>query len=248
MDWLQKVYNWSATRHFLGTCALCGGDLGIGSADAISVGGQRHGSGTALCPGCRADLPDLGPACGRCATPLPFPGTCGPCLRRPPFHDAALAAFHYESPLSDLLIDLKFHGRLALARTLGELLAARLEEADVARPGLIVPVPLHPQRLRERGYNQALELARPVARRLGVPLAPELGVRLRATASQANLDPQARRRNVRGAFGVQGIAPASIAIVDDVITTGSTVAAFAKALRRAGARHIQVWAMARAGH
>jgi ComF family protein len=178
--------------------------------------------------------------------PLPQGGICGQCLRRPPAYTAAVAAFHYHSPLSDLLIDLKFHGRLALAQPLGELLAERLLRAGPSRPEVIVPVPLHPQRLRERGYNQALELARPVSQRLRIPLAPELGVRLRATASQSKLDPLQRRRNLRGAFGIEGNAPHSVAILDDVITTGSTAGAFAQALRRAGAREIQVWALARA--
>jgi ComF family protein len=231
MKWTRPVYDWSAFRQIGTFCPLCG-------AESNHLG---------LCDGCRGDLPDLGAACHLCAAPLPQAGTCGPCLQRPPPF-TTVCAFRYESPLSDLLIELKFHGRLVVARLLGGLLAERLAGLPVARPEVVVPVPLHPQRLRERGYNQALELARPVARRLGLRLAPELGVRLRPTASQSDLDLVERRRNVRSAFAAAGPVPRSVAIIDDVVTTGSTVGAFAEALRRGGAEEIQVWAVARAAH
>lgn len=236
------VYNWLNNLHpggLPGQCVLCG---------APGTGGRD------LCPGCAADLPRLGAAaCRRCAAPLApaSADVCGRCLRRPPPYDAALAAFAYQAPLSRLVTDLKFHQALHLARLLGEELAGAVSAArarlDAAPPQVIVPVPLHPQRLRERGYNQALELARPVARQLGIPLAPALGERVRATSAQSDLPAARRGANVHGAFRVgdcSGIERA--AVVDDVLTTGHTVAELTRVLRRAGVRRVEVWACARA--
>ncbi|MGE0080717.1 MAG: ComF family protein [Thiohalomonadaceae bacterium] len=221
------VYHRSFLVH-VGACALCGVP------------------GTLLCAGCHADLPRLDAACERCGEPLPVAGVCGHCLREPPPFDRTRAAFRYASPLSELVLRLKFQGALHLALLLGELLAGRLVAAD-PRPDLIVPVPLHPARLASRGYNQALELGRPLARALGVPLAHDLCRRVRDTAAQSSLDPEGRRRNVRGAFAVYGPVPARVAILDDVITTGATLAELARVLRRAGARHVEAWALARTG-
>lgn len=231
MGWLRRVDNWLDLDRLPGSCLLC----------ALPTRGD-------LCPGCRADLPELRHACDRCALPLPRPGTCGHCLRRPPPYHRAFAAFRYAPPLRDLVLRLKFRNRLTLARLLGELLAERIAEASLPRPDLILPVPLHEARLRERGYNQALELARPVARRLALPLDPTLALRRLATASQSDLPLPARRRNVRGAFAIAARPlPRHIAILDDVVTSGSTVRELTSALLRAGAGEIQVWSLARAG-
>ncbi|HWP95178.1 MAG TPA: ComF family protein [Gammaproteobacteria bacterium] len=202
----------------------------------------------ALCAACAAELPWNETACARCARPLPVAAAlCGPCLRRPPSFDAAWAALRYDFPLDRLLAALKFHGRLAHARILGGWLAERLALRRAVRPDALVPVPLHPARLRERGYNQALELARSVARRLDLVLAPDLCRRVRATDEQARLPAVARRRNVRGAFAVTAPPPRHVALLDDVMTTGSTVEELARVLRRAGAARIEVWCVARAG-
>jgi len=113
---------------------------------------------------------------------------------------------------------------------------------------LIVPVPLHRSRLRQRGYNQALELARPLAARLGVPLAHDVLVRSRDTSAQTELDRAARRRNVRGAFHLREaiVLPDHVALFDDVMTTGATLAECARLLKRAGVRRVDAWALARA--
>lgn len=171
---------------------------------------------------------------------------CGACQRRPPAFARALALFHYAPPVDQLVHGLKYHGRLELARVLGRLLAdalaLRSRHIDV-----IVPVPLHRARLRARGFNQALELARPIARRLGVPIDYHCVVRARNTPPQATLAPKARRRNVRGAFVAKGrLDGLRIALVDDVLTTGQTADAVATCLRRAGARQVELWVLARA--
>jgi ComF family protein len=147
-----------------------------------------------------------------------------------------------------LLLQLKFHQKLHLASLLGGLLAEALEGRAAPLPDCLVPVPLHPQRLRERGYNQALELARVVSTRLAVPLDATLCVRQRATAPQTALDGKERRRNLHGAFTVrEGNLPRHVAIIDDVVTTGTTVGELARTLRRAGVDTVEVWACARAG-
>ncbi|MEW6648246.1 MAG: ComF family protein [Pseudomonadota bacterium] len=225
--------NFVQTAFFPSTCLLCGAP-GSGGLD--------------LCPGCLHALPWNGAACAVCAAPLPQPGTCGHCLQHPPPYQATLTPLLYRPPLDWLVQGFKFNQRLPPGRLLGELLARHLVEHVVAVPDLIVPVPLHPARLHERGYNQALELARPVARRFGIPLAPERVRRTRATATQSLLAAEERRRNVRGAFElVRPLAARHVAIIDDVIATGSTVGELARVLRRGGAERIEVWAVARAG-
>ena len=146
-----------------------------------------------------------------------------------------------------LVAGLKFHDRLAGGRLLGELLARHLLVRGGPLPELILPIPLHPRRLRQRGFNQALELALPLGRRLGVPLDRHSCRRNRATQPQTELDLKQRRRNLRNAFALAGPLPARhIALVDDVVTTGSTSNELARLLKRAGAERVEVWAAARA--
>lgn len=208
--------------------------------------------GLDLCASCAAALPWNRRACALCAIPLPAAAAdaacepvCGACLRRPPPLDSARAAFVYRFPLDRLLPRLKFHQSLPAARLLAVLCAGAL--ADAPRPQAVVPVPLHRARLRERGYDQALELARPLARRHGIALRDDLLRRRRATSRQSRLDAAARRRNLRGAFEVvPGAAPpAHVALFDDVMTTGATLHAAATALRRAGVARIDAWVCAR---
>ncbi len=204
-------------------------------------------SGAGLCGPCRDELVPNGPACRHCALPLPLDGgLCGRCLKRPFPLDHCLALLRFQPPLSELVHRLKFRQQLAVARLLGGMLAAPLEPL-VQRPELIVPIPLHPLRLRERGYNQALELARPLARHLGIALAARLCRRVRATAAQTELDLAQRRRNLRQAFEVCGeVGGRHLVLVDDVMTTGSTLAELARTLRRAGAARVDAWVVARA--
>ncbi len=207
--------------------------------------GEPGEAGRDLCAACHAALPRIACACRRCAIPLATPGTCGRCLRRePPLH-AVHAAFVYAAPLDRLLPRYKFHHDLAAGRLLAGLMASAL--SGVERPGLLVPVPLHPGRLRERGYDQALELARPLATALQLPLDASLLRRHRPTAAQSDLGAMARRRNLRGAFIVRPRRPLPdhVALVDDVMTTGATLHAAALALRRAGVRRVDAWVCAR---
>lgn len=209
--------------------------------------GDRVAANLDFCPGCAAALPYLSRACPVCASPYAGSGPCGQCQRRPPPFAATTALFRYASPVDRLVIGLKFHAQLLHARVLGALMAAQLAARNDPLPQLIVPMPLHRTRLRSRGFNQALELARPVARRLGVTLDYSALVRQRATGPQTELPLAARARNVRGAFrAARDLRGLRIALVDDVMTTGHTAAAAAGALRKAGADAVEVWVLARA--
>lgn len=226
------------TALFPPTCVLCG-------APGLMSGGRRD-----ICSGCAAELPHNRDACFQCAVPFdnPMPaGTrCAACQRRSPPFDTGLAAFRYEAAIPTLIAGAKFRGRLNLVRLLGQCLADRVREADPPRPQVLLPVPLHASRLRSRGYNQALEIARVVGRDLSLPIDHSACVRIAPTPPQAGLDERARHRNIRGAFLVQGPVPWDhVVILDDVVTTGSTVAELSRVLREAGVRRIQVWSVAR---
>jgi ComF family protein len=217
-----------ANLAFGGSCYLC-----RGAADGV------------LCAACDAELPRLeGAACPRCALPSPGGALCGRCLAHPPAYDATVAALAYEFPADVLVQGLKFRSELALAPLLGQLLAARLPRGT--RVDFIVPVPLARARLRERGFNQALEIARPLAAATGCKLAAHLAERSRDTAPQLDLPLRERARNVRGAFRCTQVPErAEIALVDDVMTTGATLDELAAALKRAGAARVVNWVVAR---
>jgi len=211
---------------FGGSCYLC-----------------RGAAHDVLCDRCDADLPRLGAAhCPRCALASPDGAVCGRCLTQPPAFDATNAALAYAFPADVLVQALKFRGELALAPVLGALLARCISEpAD-----WIVPVPLSEPRLRGRGYNQALEIARHVSGATGTRLAPDACLRSRDTPVQMNLPLAERARNVRGAFECPRlIESATVAVLDDVMTTGATLDEVAATLKRAGAARVVNWVVAR---
>jgi ComF family protein len=199
-----------------------------------------------LCAACLRALPWNQCACPRCAMPLPVPAAaCGTCLQRPPPLALVHAACVYAPPLDRLLPRFKFHHDLAAGRLLAQLMADAC--SVLPRPEALVPIPLHRARLRQRGYDQALELAKPLARALQLPLIEDLLIRRRATAAQSELDAVARRRNLRNAFVVRDdhALPAHVVLIDDVMTTGATLHAAANALLRAGVARVDAWVCAR---
>lgn len=174
--------------------------------------------------------------------------TCGACLRRPPHVDSTLTALRYAYPVDRMVRTLKYGGAVVQGRVLGELLASHLSMRAGAWPDCVVPVPLARQRFQQRGYNQAIEIAGVLAKRLPISLRTDLVIRTRETREQAELDRKERRRNLRNAFAVRAALPGPhVAIVDDVITTGSTMNEVARVLKRAGAETVEAWAVARAG-
>lgn len=210
------------------SCALCAG-----------------AAAQALCRPCRAQFFPA-PAvhrCDCCALPSQNGLRCGACLRDPPAFDATIAAADYIAPVDQLVLQLKFGTRLALAplfgSTLLDAIVARGNSA-AALPTILAPVPLSAQRLSQRGFNQALEIARPLARSLGIPLFAQLAERVRETRAQAELPLRERQHNVRAAFdlrhqSIDQIPGQHIGIVDDVMTTGATLNELARILKSFGA-------------
>lgn len=224
-------------------CQLCGAE----------------GLGPDICAGCFRDLPRVRRACALCARPLMkvpagvaagWPeGTpvCGRCLTQPPPWNAALAPLRYGFPVARMLRQLKYEGRLLRARLLGELLGhwARSRQGSIE---VLLPVPLHPRRWRERGFNQARELAAAAARVLRLEMVDDLCLRLRDTPPLWDLRAGQRRAVLKDAFKAsEGVRGRRIALVDDVLTTGATAGAITQTLLRAGAARVEVWTIARAG-
>jgi ComF family protein len=211
----------------------------------------RQWAHAALCGDCIARWAAPLPRCGRCGLRLGAPApACGACLRDPPPFEHTVCAVDYAFPWDRLIAELKFHGRAELARPLAERLLAAVQGASVPVPDFVLPVPLAPRRLAERGYNQAWELARRVAAAGGLQARADLLLRPLHTAQQADLGRADRQRNLRTAFMVEprrrGVLQGRrVALVDDVMTTGATAREAAAALLRAGAAAVDIWALAR---
>lgn len=228
---------------FVSQCAVC-----------------RRWPGAVLCAACLERHAAPMRRCRRCAIGLPHGlrhglaaslPVCGACLREPPPLSAAVAAVDYGHPWDRLIARYKFHDAVGLAGPLAALLAERLiATPDLPAPDLILPVPLTAERLRERGYNQAWELARRLGRRFDRPASADLLLRLVGGAHQAALHGDERRRQVHGAFALAPgaaarVAGRTVALVDDVMTTGATLHELARTLQRAGAHEVQAWVLAR---
>ncbi|MEN8213336.1 MAG: ComF family protein [Pseudomonadota bacterium] len=232
------VNNWLNNIHFKllpGCCLLCG---------------QLSGSEQDICRACRSRLPVNDHQCRICAQPLPSSipqgSLCGRCQKKPPLFDHCFAPYRYQDDLIRLHHNFKFHHKLAAGRLMAELMGERLAVPSRRLPQLLLPAPLHPGRLRERGFNQALELAHRLASQLSISVDSGSIVRTRNTLAQSSLPKKERQRNIRGAFTLSaGIDHAHVAIIDDVMTTGLTVNEIAKTLRDAGVSVIEVWVFAR---
>ena len=226
---LEKAWRNTAAALLPQDCFLCA----AASGDSL------------LCPTCSAGLPYLSAErCPLCALPTPGAAVCGACLKQAPHFDATRAVFRYEFPVDRLIQSLKYAHRLASANFLGRALA---QLAAPLRPGLVLPVPLAPARLAERGFNQALELARPLARALGVPLELSRIHRRRDTAPQASLPWKERKRNIRHAFECDmDLSGKTVLVVDDVMTTGATLDELARTLKAHGAARVENCVLARA--
>lgn len=231
--WQEALLDRLLPRH----CLMCG-----------LFSGRRN-----LCAGCAADLPRSGRACRQCG--LPMPGgqetLCGTCLSTPPPWDAAVAALQYRFPVDQVVRRFKFRRSLACGEILAEEMIRAVEARGADRPDGIVPVPLHRSRLFVRTFNQAELLAYRAGRRLGIPVHASVLLRQRRTRAHSGLDAASRKRNIRGAFRCH--LPEEkrgdlrhVALVDDVLTTGATLAECTRVLRRAGVERISVWVSARA--
>ena len=212
-----------------GSCLLCEAD----SHDAL------------LCRACTTDLPHLSETtCPQCAMPTEHRTLCGACLKSPPHFDFALARFLYEFPVDRIIHALKYGHQLIVADWAAEQLATACRGRDIS---LIMPLPLHPRRLRDRGFNQSAEIARGIGNRLNFPVDRSSLLRTRNTAPQATLPLKERNGNVRGAFECRrNLTGEHILLIDDVLTTGATASECARILHLHGARAITVAVLARA--
>lgn len=199
---------------------------------------------TPVCKDCYLHLPWLAQAhCPQCALPTATGNVCGACLSHPPRFDSVCAAFAYVWPLAPLIHQYKYAGNLVLAQFFGRVLAQSAAKHQV---DLLIPMPLAPTRLRSRGFNQALEVARVLSKLTGVALAANACRRVRDSTPQAMLPWNERVRNIRGAFVCDAdLRGKRVAVVDDVMTTGATLNELARNLRQAGAAEIQGWVVAR---
>lgn len=217
------------------TCILCG-NAGFNSRD--------------ICHICYQQLPRNDNYCSCCADSLDLIGTeavlCGRCLSRRPAYDKAYVPFVYQGAMAHLITALKFNARYPNARLLGMLLAEYLKQ-NAELPDCIVPVPLHRSRYYQRGFNQSTEIARTVARELQVPLDFSSCSRHRDTPHQTGLPARQRRKNMKNAFTlVKAVNVSHIALIDDVMTTGTTVHELAALYKRSGVTKVDVWVCARA--
>ena len=214
--------------------------------------------GGAVCAPCQAQyLAVAGPRCRRCANPLAALDAqweCGACQSHQPAYDATIAAADYASPLDQLVLHLKFGGGLALApwfsRALQAAVLAAIARQRFELPNVLCPVPLGPQRLVGRGFNQALEIARPLSKALGIPLRAALAIRALDTVAQSSVAPAERKKNMRNAFIVAPDALAlvrgqHIGVVDDVMTSGATLHELAATFKRFGAARVSNFVFAR---
>lgn len=219
-------------------CALCGARCGA-----------------AVCAACHAQF--IGPPrsrCRRCANPVAPADAlfqCGACLAQRPAFDATLAAANYAAPVDQLVLQLKFGGKLALAPWFAHMLRDALcARPDFALPNVLCPVPLGPQRLAARGFNQALEIARPLASALGIALRARLAIRALDTPAQSGVEPGQRRANIHNAFILAPdmlamVRGQHIGIVDDVMTSGHTLNELAALFKRFGAARVSNLVFAR---
>ena len=203
-----------------------------------------------ICPDCYTSLPHNESCCLRCALPLPDglgdSVICGRCISKTPAFDYAHSLFRYEDDVIGLVHQLKFGEKISHARSIGEMLSARLLQTGES-PDCLLPVPLHHSRLRQRGFNQSIEISRVIAKRSGIPLEYDAVVRHRRTSAQTGLDAKQRKKNIRGAFTlVQAIDYQHVLIIDDVMTTGATVEELARVLKKSGVERVGVLSIARA--
>ena len=225
----MQIFN---TRWFTSYCQLC----------------RTPSTNNRLCTDCIAQLTYAGLRCVQCGMPLTDHtlSICGACLAHPPAFDRVYSPLIYAPPLNHLISHFKYHGRLELCETFADILITHLNTQNSLLPDCLIPVPLHKNRLIQRGYNQANELAHCLARRLNLPCVKNCIIKTKHTSPQTALTRRARMKNLRNAFSVQNPPQyARVAIVDDVITSATTAAEIARLLKQNGVAWAEVWSIAR---
>ena len=207
-----------------------------------------------VCLDCYQALPHNANCCMKCALPLPVDigsqALCGRCIKKSPSYDYSCSVFRYEDDVINLIHQLKFDEKISYARSIGEILLASFNSVLLEKQGVpdcIIPVPLHDKRLRKRGYNQSIEIARVMAKKLEIPIAHDAVVKKHGTLAQSGLNANERQKNIKNVFSVINVETyRHVLIIDDVVTTGSTVNEVAKVLKKNGINRVGVLSIARA--
>ena len=203
-----------------------------------------------LCQACQQELPYIHSACFSCGLPLEpsvESDCCGQCVSSPPPTKQCISLFHYQAPVDYLIKHMKYHNQLTIAEMMGKALAKKIRKLSKALPEQIIPVPLHVERLKQRGYNQAIEISRQISTELNIPLNLTDCSRIKHTSPQFDIPATQRSKNIKNAFEISSQLQARhIALVDDVMTTGSTVWEIANSLLKSGVEQVDVWVCARA--
>lgn len=209
--------------------------------------GEKADARVEICQSCKEGLPWILNECAQCSRPLVRAEDtfCGHCIAHPPVYQKAIVMFRYEGVVRQTIVRMKFHRSTASIRLLAGLMAEHLRHIDLESP-LILPVPLHGKRMRQRGYNQSAEIAKELSSLLSWSVNLDLLAKSRHTLPQTGLSGALRRKNVKGAFEVKGnLSGQSVLLIDDVVTTDSTISECAAALLKAGAGQVFVCAVAR---
>ncbi|MFT4058897.1 MAG: ComF family protein [Legionella sp.] len=227
----QKLYSVTQSLRLPSICTLCN---------------QFHKGKHAVCTSCIALLPILGPACKHCAHPLPDTAhlICGHCIKKTPYFDYTMIQYRFEEPLRSLLHTFKYQNGLYLSSFLSHLILQAITN-QTELPQCLLPVPMYPQRLQARGFNQAAVLTKILARKLQIPYDLNSCQKKRNTAAQASLNREQRQKNLRHAFVTQKLPYQHIALIDDLLTTGATTNELAYTLKQAGVARVDVWCCAR---
>lgn len=224
-------------------CILCGDD------------GQKL---SCLCKACQDELPYIKSACTTCGLPLNTSANlgayeetsneiCGACITSPPPSGHCISVLHYDSPVDYLIKHMKYHNQLSIADLMGKLIANKVKQQGKSLPEQIIPIPLHIDRLLQRGYNQAIEIGKTASRELNIPLNLTDCARVRSTTPQFDLPASERGSNIKGAFEISSqMKSKHVALIDDVMTTGSTVREVAHVLLKSGVTQVDIWVCARA--
>ena len=213
---------------------------------------QFNQGSNSICNYCIDLLPTLGPSCTHCAQPL-FQEDyliCGHCIKNPPYFDRALVKYPFEEPLRTLLHRFKYHNALYLGSFLSQLIlnawnAGINKPQSSSQPQCLIPVPMHPKKLKLRGFNQSVLLAQFLAKKLKIPYDFRSCEKIVNTKAQASLDGEQRQKNLKGAFRIDPLPYEHIAIVDDLLTTGSTANELARTLKNSGVKQVDIWCCAR---
>ncbi|MFT6733689.1 MAG: ComF family protein [Polaribacter sp.] len=249
--------------NFLGLssdCLLCGCSVAFNHRVSIlSPYGQKQKNNTdssnyKICAPCHAHLPLSKQTCLVCGLPstnsmIP----CGQCLKISPPYDRSISAFHYQSPISDFITQFKYSAKLELLPIMVDYLILAIEKslnlessAKIRKPDLLIPVPLFYKKRNKRGFNQSRLIAKALSNYFNIPISGSEIIRTKQTQTQASLDAIQRKRNLKNAFEITQNLPERIVIIDDIVTTGATVSELASVALKRGAKHIEIWSLARA--